>query len=87
MTEQERRVVNHAMKILEQSQDDEARVLAVRLLERGTKVPLQKFSIMQHIAKACVKGIQEYSTLYKVVGGLRKLARRIYRTSKQRRIL
>ena len=37
MTEQERRVVNHAMKILEQSQDDEARVLAVRLLERGTK--------------------------------------------------
>ena len=42
MTEQERRVVNHAMKILEQSQDDEARALAVKLLEQGTKVPLQK---------------------------------------------
>lgn len=87
MTEQERRVVNHAMKILEQSQDDEARVLAVRLLERGTKVPLQK---VQHYAAYCKglrEGIQEYSTLYKVVGGLRKLARRIYRTSKQRRIL
>lgn len=30
MTEQERRVVNHAMKILEQSQDDEARALACK---------------------------------------------------------
>ena len=41
------------------------------------KFLFKKFSIMQHIAKACVMGIQEYSTLYKVVGGLRKLARRI----------
>ena len=39
MTEQERRVVNHAMKILEQSQDDEARALAVKLMKQGTKVP------------------------------------------------
>ena len=37
MTEQERKVVNHAMKILEQSQDDEAMALAVKLLEQGEK--------------------------------------------------
>nr|DAO08790.1 MAG TPA: hypothetical protein [Caudoviricetes sp.] len=47
MTEQERRVVNHAMKILEQSQDDEARVLAVRLSERGIKA---LYSILQRLA-------------------------------------
>lgn len=72
MTEQERRVVNHAMKILEQSQDDEARELAVKLLEQGKKFLSRKCSFMPHIAMACVEGIQEYSTLYKVVGGLRK---------------
>lgn len=66
MTEQERRVVNHAMKILEQSQDDEARVLAVRLLERGTKVPIQK---VQHYAAYC-KGLREgYSRIFDLIQG------------------
>lgn len=61
MTEQERRVVNHAMKILEQSQDDEARALAVKLLEQGTKVPLQK---VQFYAAYC-KGLREgYSRIF-----------------------
>ena len=65
MTEQERRVVNHAMKILEQSQDDEARALAVKLLEQGTKVPLQKvqfYACLLYTSDAAVMGIQEYST-------------------------
>ena len=51
------------------------------------KFLFRKFSFIQHIAKACVMGIQEYSTLYKVVVGLRKLVKGIFRTSKQRRIL
>ena len=59
MTEQERRVVNHAMKILEQSQDDEARALAVKLLEQGTKVPLQKVQLYLRVILAkCLKLIR-----------------------------
>ena len=66
MTEQERRIVNHAMKILEQSQDDEARLLAVRLLERGTKVPLQK---VQQYAAYC-KGLRDgYSKMFDLIQG------------------
>ena len=66
MTEQERRVVNHAMKILEQSQDEEARVLAVRLLERGTKVPLLK---VQHYAAYC-NGLRDgYSRIFDLIQG------------------
>ena len=61
MTEQERRVVNHAMKILEQSQDEEARALAVKLLEQGTKVPLQK---VQFYAAYC-NGLRDgYSRIF-----------------------
>lgn len=66
MTEQERRIVNHAMKILEQSQDDEARALAVRLLEQGTKVPLQK---VQYYAAYC-KGLRDgYSRIFDIIQG------------------
>ena len=64
MTEQERRVVNHAMKILEQSQDDEARALAVKLLEQGTKVPLQK---VQFYAAYC-NGLRDgYSRIFDLI--------------------
>lgn len=66
MTEQERRVVNHAMKILEQSQDDEARALAVKLLEQGTKVPLQK---VQFYAAYC-NGLRDgYSRIFELIQG------------------
>lgn len=66
MTEQERRVVNQAMKIIEQSQDDEARELVVRLLERGTKVPLQK---VQFYAAYC-KGLRDgYSRIFDLIQG------------------
>ena len=66
MTEQERRVVNHAMKILEQSQDDEARALAVKLLEQGTKVPLQK---VQFYAAYC-NGLRDaYSRIFDLIQG------------------
>lgn len=73
MTEQERKVVNHAMKILEQSQDDEARALAVKLLEQGTKVPLQK---VQFYAAYC-NGLRDgYSRIFDLIQGggwLRKI--------------
>lgn len=66
MTEQERRVANQAMKIIEQSQDDEARELVVRLLERGTKVPLQK---VQFYAAYC-KGLRDgYSRIFDLIQG------------------
>ena len=66
MTEQERKVVNHAMKILEQSQDDEARALAVKLLEQGTKVPLQK---VQFYAAYC-NGLRDgYSRIFDLIQG------------------
>lgn len=66
MTEPERRVVNHAMKILEQSQDDEARALAVKLLEQGTKVPLQK---VQFYAAYC-NGLRDgYSRIFDLIQG------------------
>lgn len=66
MTEQERRVVNHAMKILEQSQDEEARALAVKLLEQGTKVPLQK---VQFYAAYC-NGLRDgYSRIFDLIQG------------------
>ena len=66
MTEQERRVVNHAMKILEQSQDDEARALAVKLMEQGTKVPLQK---VQFYAAYC-NGLRDaYSRIFDLIQG------------------
>lgn len=58
MTEQERRVVNHAMKILEQSQDDEARALAVKLMEQGTKVPLQKVQFYAAYCNGLLKNIR-----------------------------
>lgn len=66
MTGQERKVVNHAMKILEQSQDDEARALAVKLLEQGTKVPLQK---VQFYAAYC-NGLRDgYSRIFDLIQG------------------
>lgn len=66
MTEQERIVVNHAMKILEQSQDDDARALAVKLLEQGTKVPLQK---VQFYAAYC-NGLRDgYSRIFDLIQG------------------
>lgn len=73
MTEQERKVVNHAMKILEQSQDDEARALAVKLLEQGTKVPLQK---VQFYAAYC-NGLRDgYSRIFDLINhGKTKSAR------------
>ena len=66
MTEQERRVVNHAMKILEQSQDDEARELAVKLLEQGKKVPLQK---VQFYAAYCNGLRGGYSRIFDLIQG------------------
>ena len=72
MTEQERRVVNHAMKILEQSQDDEARALAVKLMEQGTKVPLQK---VQFYAAYC-NGLRDgYSRIFDLIQGGEWLAK------------
>ena len=66
MTEQERRVVNQAMKILEQRQDNEARALAVRLLEQETKVPLHK---IQFYAAYC-KGLRDgYSRIFDLIQG------------------
>lgn len=65
MTEQERRVVNHAMKILEQSQDDEARELAVKLLEQGKKSSSPESAvlcrILQWLAWRVFKNIRPYT--------------------------
>ena len=66
MTEQERRVVNHAMKILEQSQDEEARALAVKLLEQGTKVPLQKVQFYAAYSNGLRDG---YSRIFDLIQG------------------
>lgn len=76
MTEQERRVVNHAMKILEQSQDDEARALAVKLLERRTKVPLQKVQFYSAYCKGLRDGYSRIFDLIQGGGWLAKVSKR-----------
>ena len=72
MTEQERRIVNHAIKILELNQDDEARKLAGELVEKGTKVPLQK---VQHYG-AYMSGMRDaYLKMFDLIKGGNWLAK------------
>lgn len=59
-------VLGKALKILEQSQDDEARALAVKLLEQGTKVPLQK---VQFYAAYCNSLRDGYSRIFELIQG------------------